>query len=126
MALLVLALAGSAYTILAGLRIGTFRPKPSAVGGRAPSVSLLRPLHGWEPGLEEALESVLDPAYPGLVEVIFGGDDGLDGAVPVVERLRRAHPDRDIRLVVDARLHGANRKISNVVNMAANARNEVV
>ncbi|MDB5447312.1 MAG: hypothetical protein JWQ97_2629 [Phenylobacterium sp.] len=125
---LVLALAGSAYLVFAGLSTRAFlrggpverRPAP------APAVTLLKPLHGDEPGLEAALASFLRQDYPGETQVVLGLQAADDPARRVAERLREAHPHRDVCLVVDPRSHGANRKISNLINMAARARHDVL
>jgi len=123
----VLALAGAAYQVLAGFRVRTFRARPASdVPAALPAVTILKPLYGAEPGLEAALGSFLDQDYPGKVQVVFGVQDAGDAALPVVEALRRANPDRDIALVVDAILHGSNRKISNLINMTTHAEHDVI
>ena len=43
----------------------------------------------------------------------------------MIDRLRQEYPNRDISLVVDARLHGSNRKMSNLANMVDAARHEI-
>ena len=97
---------------------GAFNPPPS--------VTILKPLHGDEPGLEAALATVFDQDYPGRVQVVFGLQDPADPALAVARRLAAAHPNRDVAVVVDARIHGANRKISNLINMMCEARGEVL
>ncbi len=52
--------------------------------------------------------------------------DASDPAIAVVERLRSIQAARDIDLVVDAKVHGSNRKVSNLVNMAPRIRHDVV
>jgi ceramide glucosyltransferase len=49
--------------------------------------------------------------------MVCGVRSGADAAVPVVRRLQADLPDADIRLVIDDRLHGANNKVSNLINM---------
>lgn len=125
--LLWLALAGSAYTLVAAALIGRFRGCPPDPGpGGDSAISVLRPLHGAEPRLRENLETLLAQDHQGPVQLIFGVRDRADAAVAVVESLRRAHPEADITLVVDAHRHGANNKLSNVINMAARIRHPLV
>lgn len=95
-----------------------------AAGGdtKLPPVTILRPLHGAASGLEEALASTLEQDYPAPVQLVCGIQNGADPARGVVEGLRRRFPDLDIGLVIDSRLYGANRKISNLINMLAAAR----
>ena len=125
---LALALAGSAYMLFAGLRVRALFGRPAAAGPRAPSppVTLLKPLHGDEPGLQAALATVFAQDYAGEVQVVFGLQDPADPARAVAERLRAAHPGQDVRIVVDPRQHGTNRKVSNLINMAVQARHELI
>ncbi|MDG6095664.1 bacteriohopanetetrol glucosamine biosynthesis glycosyltransferase HpnI [Acetobacter sp. AN02] len=81
-----------------------------------PAFSILKPLHGDEPLLEEALESCCTQDYPDF-EIIFGVQHAADPAIAVVERLRERHPDLVLRLVVSGEQHGVNRKVSNLINM---------
>lgn len=123
-----LALAGCAYQLLAArlLRRLLTPPPPSGETKPWPGVTVLKPLHGAEPGLEAALASFLTQAYPGPLQVVFGLQNPTDPAQAVVGTLRRAHPAADVALAVDATDHGANRKVSNLINMAARARHELL
>ena len=95
-------------------------------GGRAePPITLLKPLHGDEPLLEQALESVLRQDYPAF-QIVFGVQDPADTAIAVVERLRARFPEADITLVVDPTEHGRNRKVANLINMFSAARHDVL
>ncbi len=40
-----------------------------------------------------------------------------DAAIPVIEKIIHDYPHLDLKMVVDARLHGSNRKVSNLINM---------
>lgn len=90
-----------------------------------PPVTILKPLHGAEPMLEQALESVCIQRYP-LYQVVFGVQSPADPALAVAERLRARHPGCDIAMVVDATAHGANRKVGNLINMLPSARHGVL
>lgn len=100
------------------------RPAPAA-GLDWPAVTVLKPLHGDEPLLEAALESVCRQDYP-VFQVIFGVQDPADPARAVAERVAARFPERDIRIVVDPMQHGANRKIGNLINMYPQARHDVL
>src|SRR5262249_54106814 len=63
---------------------------------------------------------------PGPLQIIFGVRQADDPAAAVAKHLVAEFPGRDIELVVDPRQHGANGKISNLVNMSRTIRNEVV
>nr|MEA2796982.1 ceramide glucosyltransferase [Phenylobacterium sp.] len=125
--LMALSLAGAAYQLIAAWQIRALLVQPRA--GRqatAPAVTILKPLHGAEPGLDAALQSFLAQDYPGAVQIVFGVQDPADPAQLVVGSLRRAHPERDVALVVDPSPHGANRKISNLINMMGRAKHDIV
>lgn len=84
-------------------------------------VTVFKPLCGAEPRLEENLATLCTQTHPSY-QVVCGVCAPDDPAIAVVERLHRRYPALDLRLVVDPRIHGSNRKVSNLVNMAAAAR----
>ena len=121
-----LSICGAIYACVAMACVRSFMARPLPPASRFPSVTLLKPLHGDERGLLENLEAFCAQDYPGPVQVIFGVHGASDPAIAVVETLKRRHPALDIDLVVDTRLHGANRKISNLLNMLPRVAHEVV
>jgi ceramide glucosyltransferase len=121
-----LSLAGCLYMVAATALTARF------LGGRthehpaAAPVSLLKPLHGAYPGMGEVLEGYCDQDYGAAVQIVFGVRDRADPAVAVVEALRSRRPDADIELVINPSQHGANRKVSNLINIAARARHPIL
>lgn len=98
------------------------RPYRASPGGRGKlPITVLKPLCGLEPRLEDNLASFCRQAHP-CYQLVFGVRDPLDPAITVVRRLARRFPGRDIELVVDPRVHGSNLKASNLINMAGKAR----
>jgi ceramide glucosyltransferase len=91
-----------------------------------PAVTILKPLHGAEPNLYDNLARFCVQDYPGAVQIVFGVSDRVDPAIEIVRDIVAAFPDRDLALVVNARRHGSNRKISNLINMAVQARHDVL
>jgi ceramide glucosyltransferase len=57
---------------------------------------------------------------------VFGVQDAKDPAIESVKRLKARFPDADIELVIDTELHGTNRKVSNLINMARCMKHDVV
>ena len=90
-----------------------------------PPVTILKPLHGDEPLLEPALCSFCELEWPEY-QIVFGVQDPQDPAIAVVDRLRARYPARDITLIVDARYHGPNRKVGNLINMLPAAKHGVL
>lgn len=86
-------------------------------------VSVLKPLHGIEPRLYENLRSFCLQTHPAH-QLLFGLREADDPAIAVVERLQAEFPQRDIRLVVDPRVYGANLKVSNLINLLPHATHE--
>ena len=101
-----------------------FRGEVPEAGGRPP-ISLLKPLHGDEPLLEEALASFCTQDYPSF-QLVFGVQSADDRALAVVDRLRARFPKLDMELVVDPTLRGTNRKIANLINMYPAARHNLL
>ncbi|MDC7787711.1 bacteriohopanetetrol glucosamine biosynthesis glycosyltransferase HpnI [Rhodoplanes sp. TEM] len=127
--LMLLATAGCAYLAVAAVLVGRFaaRPAPGVPEGEpAPGVTVLKPLHGAPPGLLDDLATLCRQRYPGPLQIVCGVADPADPAVAVVERLIASHPGIAIDLVIDPAVHGTNRKVSNLINMAAKIRHEVV
>lgn len=121
-----LTLAGAAYFVFAGLQASRFRGSFAGPAGELPSVTVLKPLCGADPGLEQALGAFFAQDYSGRVQIVFGLQDPADPALAVVRRLERAWPKAEIAVVVDSRMHGANRKVSNLINLMAKARGQVL
>lgn len=120
-----LALFGLATVLAGAVAVQRFALRIPSTPRHHPAVSVLKPLCGDEPLLEAALASVCAQVYPAF-QVVFGVQDRGDPALLVVERVRRRFPACDVAVVVDAALHGPNRKVSNLINMMRAARHEVL
>jgi ceramide glucosyltransferase len=108
---------------LAALRFAR-RPADAAAAARPP-VSVLKPLHGEEPGLVANLRSFAEQDYPAF-QLVLGVRDRTDAALPAARALIRDHPGRDIELVIDAHVAGSNLKVANLENMLPRARHDVI
>ena len=129
--ILTLAIVGIGYMAAAILVTATYMRRPSA-NARAPlqktepDVTIVKPLHGAHAHLRAALECFCVQDYAGAVQIVFGVHGADDAAVPIVRDLQASHPGLAIDLVIDDRMHGVNRKASNLINMAAQARHDVL
>jgi ceramide glucosyltransferase len=121
-----LALAGSVYTVLAAVFVGRYAPRRRRAVPAPQAVTVLKPLHGAEPHLEDNLATFFAQDYPAPFQLVFGIQDKNDPAIEVVERLRARYPGVEAALVVDGRRYGSNAKISNLINMQAVARHGVL
>ena len=114
----------------AALRFARRPPgSPGVAGGTAltggPPVTVLKPLHGAEPGLYENLRSFADQDYPEF-QLVLGVRDPADTALPVARALIADRPLCDIALVIDPRAAGSNLKVANLENMLQAARHGVI
>jgi ceramide glucosyltransferase len=100
----------------------SFMQRRAAAVDFAPGVSILKPLKGLDPGMYEAFASHCRQQYTGEFELLFGVSSLDDPAVEAVHRLQTEFPDRSIQLILCPDELGLNGKISNVVQMAAQAR----
>jgi len=116
------ALCGIVYAVMAVWVANWFRAPVEKKSPAYPPVTLLKPLHLDEPLLRQNLESFCRQDYPAPMQIVFGVQDPLDPAIRVVEALKRDYPDLDIELVVDTRIYGANRKVSNLINLVERAK----
>ncbi|MGH9603201.1 MAG: bacteriohopanetetrol glucosamine biosynthesis glycosyltransferase HpnI [Terriglobales bacterium] len=117
-----LTVAGMAYSLLCLRAARRFHESPAPpAAGFTPAVSVLKPVRGADPEAYENFRSLCAQDYPEF-EIIFGVADAADPAATVIERLIADHPDRPIRLVVCPQVLGANRKVSSLIQMLAQAR----
>jgi ceramide glucosyltransferase len=121
-----LSVLGSGYALIAAVCVRRFAARQMESGRSSPGVTLLRPLCGTEPNLFEALSTFCAQTYQGPLQFVFGVHSPDDPAIAVVHGLMAAFPHLQIELVVDKHLHGANRKVSNLINMSGRIRHGIV
>ena len=125
-AALVLACAGAVFAALATAATLAFLRRAPAMPVAVPAVTILRPMKGLDPEADQNLRSLCEQDYAGAVRIILGADSAADPAVAAAERLKAEWPARDIVIVADGTLHGSNRKLGNLINMAGQARGEIL
>ncbi len=122
---LLLTAAGSGYAVLAWLlRAPRYRARQSWPAGR-PTISVLKPLYGFEARLEANLISLARSAGSS-VEILAGVRDSADPAAEVVRRVQAQFPQVAISLVIDPRVYGHNLKVSNLINLLQRSSGEVL
>lgn len=125
MLLALLTLAGIVQAIAGWLCVRCFVRRPRTGLGSQPAVSVLKPVCGAEPLLEEALASFVLQNYPQF-QIVIGALADDDAALAVARRVQARFPSADIAIAADATEHGANRKISNLINMLPQAKHDVL
>ena len=115
------------YALLAVIAVLTWqmRRMPNESRPRLPPLTILKPLCGAEPSLYENLRSFCEQDYPEF-QIVFGVLDPSDAALSVVERLVAEFPSLPIDVVINSQLHGGNRKTSNLINLLAQARHDLL
>ena len=87
-----------------------------------PAVTILKPVHGREPKLEETLESFFRQDYPNF-EIVFGARDLTNEALLVVEKLRAKYPEVPARVVISGEPSWPNAKVFSLAKMIASSEN---
>jgi ceramide glucosyltransferase len=116
-----LAALGMIYSLIAWIAVGSRRAASNRRSINTPPITLLKPLCGAEPEIYECLRTCCEQNYP-MFQILCGVRDENDRAVDVVRRLQSEFPNVELQLVIDRRLHGSNRKVSNLINILPHAR----
>jgi ceramide glucosyltransferase len=88
-----------------------------------PAVTILKPIYGAEPNLEQNLESFFRQAYPDY-EIVFGCRDEDDPALKTVERLRARYPSVAVRIVLSGYPAWPNAKVYSLAKMIESCNND--
>lgn len=102
------------------------RANPRSIpAGPTPPLSLLKPLYGDEPGLEENLVATLRQNYPEF-EVLFVHERADDPALAAADAAMRAVPDVEARKIAGRDADVANPKVAVLVRGEAQARHGIL
>jgi ceramide glucosyltransferase len=131
-----LAIVSCLYTLLSIFSLRRFaRVESRAVAANGPGVTVLKPLYGAEEGLLEHLTTFCRQDYRGPVQILFGVHDADDPAAAVARKIvnalragaiEGASANIKAELVVDPAQHGANGKVSNLINLSRRIEHEMV
>lgn len=88
-------------------------------------VSILKPVRGLDPDFYAAIRSHATQDYPVPFEILFGAADPSDPCLPEVEKLQREFPQLPIR-VVDTKTSAPNAKVGVLIDLAAEARYDIL
>lgn len=122
--LLAMAGIGAAFNLVAAMLVRV--PRPVAARREWPSVTVLKPLHGLEPGLEAKLEGLFAHGYAGAVQIVFGTGQAEDPALALARAVAARHPAAQVAFASDAPRIGANAKLCNLANMTPAVAHDVV
>jgi len=121
-AFLLLTITGTIYYVLSTIALARhFRRTGATKAARAEhSVSILKPISGLDPFLEDDLRSFLDTGR----EVLIGVLEHEDPSVQVLQRLILDYPNASLH--VGAKIDGANNKVRILDNLARRAGGEIL
>jgi ceramide glucosyltransferase len=120
---LVLALIGARRFHLIARRQKAFEATLSE--SQLPFVSVLKPMHGLDPQLEENLESFFVQDYPEY-EILLAVDTADDAALAVAQRVIDRHPERPTKIVVNGEPPWPNPPAYSFFRMAQQARAQIL
>jgi ceramide glucosyltransferase len=113
------------YCLLAILAAARYalvrRPAP----GDRPPVSILKPLSGFDEGLEENLRSFFELDYPEY-EILFAVRHETDAALPAVRNLCAEYPEIPTRVLVVGEPAYPHGKVYSLARMLKEARHELI
>ncbi len=116
---------GCLYLVAAMLAV-SFRPRGKAALAAPEPVSILKPLHGREPRLDDCLASFCAQDYAAPAQIVFGLHDDADPALASAKAIEARFPEREFNIVIDGASHGTNAKISNLINMSPAAKHDIL
>ncbi len=90
-----------------------------------PPVTILKPLCGVDPHLEENLRSFFSLDWPHL-QIICGALDAADPALAVAQKVAADYPHVDIEIVAGPPEIGLNRKVANLVGMLPHSKHDLI
>jgi ceramide glucosyltransferase len=123
---LLLVLASTVWTLLGAASVyAVTRRRRAPSRAWSPPISVLKPLCGVDPGLEQNLESFFVQDYPSY-ELLLGVESADDPAVTVARRVIARHPERSATLFVHDVRHGNNPKIRNLRGIIPHAAYDLV
>jgi ceramide glucosyltransferase len=91
----------------------------------SPPVSLLKPLHGFEPHLEDHLESFFRQEYPKF-EILFAARHNEDQGLLLARKVAERYPHIPVQFLTTGEPRYINAKVDSLERMASVAKNDIL
>ncbi len=118
-------LTSTTYLLMVLVAALRFRLRPKPTSDFTPPVSLLKPLHGAEPGLREYLEGFFQLDYPEY-EILFCARSEMDAGLAIARELSAKYPHVPVRILTTGESPWPNAKCYSMNEMRAAARHEIL
>lgn len=113
------------YSFVTLFAVRTFSKREPKTEKFTAPVSILKPLKGLDAGSRQNFESFCLQNYPEY-QLVFVLQSAIDPCIPIIRQLMAAYPHIDIELVIDAAVHGANGKVSNLINAFGYLKHDII
>jgi ceramide glucosyltransferase len=125
--LLAAIVAGSlVYCVLVVVAVRSYLRQPvPPLPATLPGISILKPLHGLDLGLEDNLRTFFTQDYP-CYELLLATRDPADPALAVVAKLRREYPEIPARTILTGEPPYPNAKVWSLDHMTRAAANDLL
>jgi ceramide glucosyltransferase len=124
-AVLVLVAGSAAYCVLVLVAARRYLWVAAPPRTKPEPISILKPLHGLDPGLESNLRTFFEQDYPAF-EILFAVRDPNDPAIALVERLQREYPHISSGLIITGEPPYPNAKVYSLDRMTRAAAYDVL
>lgn len=118
-------LTSTIFLALVFVAVLRFRLRPKYASTFTPPVSLLKPLHGAEPGLREYLEGFFRLDYPEY-EILFCARSQSDAGLSIARELAAKYPEIPVRILTSGEPPWPNARCYSLNQMKAAASHEIL
>jgi ceramide glucosyltransferase len=118
-------LTSTVYLALVFVATARFRRRPKTLPAFMPPVSVLKPLHGAEPGLREFLEGFFQLDYPEY-EILFCARRETDPGLAIARELSKKYPLVPVRILTSGDPPWPNARCFSLNEMKAVARHDIL
>jgi ceramide glucosyltransferase len=118
-------LTSTVYLAMVGIAVFRFHRRRKLPAAFAPAVSVLKPLHGAEPGLRECLESFFLQHYP-QYELLFCARYEWDAGLRIARELSEKYPEVPVKILTCGEPRWPNAKCYSLNEMVGAAEHEIL